>query len=197
MRLGFGIAIFLLGVLYFLIMDVTGHSLNRTQVNESTQCMFNVALDELRIYVPSLGMHWALLIPANVLLGFGPLLTVTTIFEFISAQSPHSMKGLVIGLFLTIKTLFELLGALSLIPFSLTIIWKSEYLQEHSPLTNCGFGYLLSVSVIAMIGLVLFSVAAKNYKYRVRDDRPYDHRFVIDYYSRTIQARETEGVPSI
>ena len=196
-RLGFGITILLLGVLYFLVMDVTGHSLNRTQVNESTQCMFDVALDELRIRVPSLGMHWALLIPANVLLGFGPLLTVTSVFEFISAQSPHSMKGLVIGLFLTIKTLFELLGALSLIPFSLTIIWKSEYLQEHSPLTNCGFGYLLSVSVIAMIGLVLFLVVAKNYKYRVRDDRPYDHRFVIDYYSRTIQAREREGVPSI
>ena len=196
-RLGFGSFIFLLGVLYFLVIDVTGHALNRVQTNETSLCMFDVKLDELRIHVPSLSMHWTLLIPANVLLGIGPLLTITTIFEFISAQSPHSMKGLVIGLFLTIKTLFELLSALSLLPFSLDVIMKSEYNQEHSPVTNCGFGYLLSVCVVATIGLILFSVTAKRYKYRERDDKPYDHRFAIDYYSRTIQAREREGVPSV
>ena len=198
-RLGFGIVILLLGVLYFLVIDVTGHSLNQVhiRINDSTLCMLNVELGGLRIHVPSLGMHWAFLIPANVLFGIGPLLIMTTIFEFISAQSPHTMKGLVIGLFLTIKTLFELLGALGLIPFSLSVFWKSDYIQEHSPLINCGFGYLLSVSVIAVIGFVLYLVAAKRYKYRVRDDRPYDHRFAIDYYSRTIQEREREVVPSV
>ena len=196
-RLGFGIFIFLLGVSYFLAIDVMGHVLNQAQTNNTSLCVFDVELKKPRIRVPSLSMHWATLIPANVLLGIGPLLTMTTVFEFISAQSPHSMKGLIIGLFLTIKTLFELLGALSLLPFSLNAIVKSKYNREHPPVTNCGFGYLLSVCVVATIGLLLFLVTAKRYKYRERDDRPYDHRFAIDYYSRTIQAREREGVPSM
>ena len=196
-RLGFGIFIFLLGISYFLVTDFIGHTQIGAQVNGSTQCMFNVKLDQLRIRIPSLGMHWASLIPANVLLGIGPLLMMTTIFEFISAQSPHSMKGLIIGLFLTIKTLFELVGALSLLPFSLNKIWKSNYIQEHPPVTTCGFGYLLFICIFATIGLVLFLVLAKRYKYRERDDRPYDHRFAIDYYSRTIQAREREDIPSV
>ena len=63
-------------------------------------------------------------------------------------------------------------------------------MNEHPPVTNCGFGYLSSICVVALIGLVLFSVVARNYKYRERDDRPYDQRFVVDFYSHDIKRRE-------
>ena len=40
---------------------------------------------------------------------------------------------------------------------------------EHPPVTNCGFVYLLSTCVVGLIGLILFSIAAKKYKYRARN----------------------------
>ena len=67
---------------------------------------------------PILEMHWAVLIPPNILLGIGPPIVVATIFEFISAQSPSSMKGFLIGVFFAIRGIFQLLSSLALFPFS-------------------------------------------------------------------------------
>ena len=85
------------------------------------------------------------------------------------------MKGLVVGFFFVILGLFQLLGSFALIPFSLKDIWQSRYMKEHSPVTNCGFGYFLSVCVVAGISFILFITVAKNYKFRERSKRPYDH----------------------
>ena len=54
---------------------------------------------------------------------------------------------------------------------------------------NCGFGYLLTISVIAMIGLILFAFVARRYKYRERDDRPYDYYIVEDIFDRRNRMR--------
>ena len=54
--------------------------------------------------------------------------------EFICSQSPHSMKGLLIGLFYAIKGLYQVIAALLLLPFSLVSI--------PAPL-NCVFYYYL------------------------------------------------------
>ena len=66
-----------------------------------------------------------------------------------------------------------------LFPFSFDGI-RSE--GEYPPITNRGFGYYLSVSVVAMIGLLLFAVVARWCKYRERDDRPYDYTIVEDIF---------------
>ena len=115
-------------------------------------------------------MHWSVLIPPNLLLGIGPLLVVATTFEFISAQSPQSMKGLLVGVFFAIRGLFQFLNSIIIIPLSLKQPWASERMLEHPPVTNCGFVYLLLTCVSGLIGLILFSVAAKKYKYRRRDE---------------------------
>ena len=190
-RLGAGIIFFLLGVSSLIFTELIGHAQNEVISNETAQCMFTIKHDEgcFAYHVPTLGMHWSSLIPANVLLGIGPLLVTTTIYEFIVAQSPHSMKGLIIGLFLTIQTFFQFVSILATLPFSLNSVWENHHLKEHPPVTNCGFGYLLFTCVFALMGFILFSVVAKKYKYRERDDRPYDHRFAIDVYSRTIESR--------
>ena len=39
----------------------------------------------------------------------------------------------------------------------------------------------------ALTSVILYSIAAKWYVYRVRDDRPYDQRFVIDVYDRYLE----------
>ena len=194
-RLGFGIFLYLAGVLSILITDIVGHAEVEVQPNSSSLCMFVIYFDTQHFspYLASLGMHWAPLIPINLLLGLGPLLVSTTVFEFIAAQSPHSMKGLVVGLFFTIVSFFSLLGSVALLPFSLKHIWQSKHMKEHPPVTNCGFGYFLSISVVVTIGLILFLVVAKRYKYRERDDRPFDYTYADDYYDREIQHREQEN----
>ena len=191
-RLGIGMFLFLAGVLSVLITDIVGHAKVEAQANSSSLCMFAVHFDakHFRLHRPSLELHWASLIPINLLLGIGPLLVSTTAFEFIAAQSPHSMKGLVVGLFFVISGFFELLGSIALLPFSLKHIWQSQHMKEHPPVTNCGFGYFLFTCVVATIGLILFIMVAKKYKYRERDDRPFDQRFAVKYYDRVIRSRE-------
>ena len=192
-RLWFGIALFLLGISSLIVTELIGHSQNGVSANKTSQCIFLIRYDEKRFayHVPTLRMHWSSLVPANVLLGIGPLLVTTAVYEFIAAQSPHSMKGLIVGLFLTIRTLFLFVSVIATLPFSLNSLWGSEHFKEHPPVTNCGFGFLLLICVFALIGFILFSVAAKKYKYRERDDKPYDHRFVIDVYTRAIESRKS------
>ena len=103
-------------------------------------------------------------------LGIGPLLVIATTLEFISAQSPQSMKGLLVGVFFAIRGLFQFLNSIIIIPLSLKQPWTSSEMIEHPPVTNCGFVYLALTSVIGLIGLILFSLAAKRYKYRTRDE---------------------------
>ena len=48
------------------------------------------------------------------------------------------------------------------------------------PVINCGFGYLLSISVVAIIVLICLHL---QYKYREGDDRPYyDDTMVEDIF---------------
>ena len=57
---------------------------------------------------------------------------------------------------------------------------------EHPPVTNCGFVYLVLTSVTGLIGLILFSVAAKRYKYRTRDEGMFCQHNVEEIYDRYI-----------
>lgn len=49
---------------------------------------------------------------------------------------------------------------------------------------TCGFAFYLTNTVILLVGIAIFSALAKWYKLRKRDERPYDHRYVEDYYNK-------------
>ena len=195
-RIGLGITIYMLGIVSIVAVDVAGHILYQ---QNDTQCIFNLQTlndssdsipaitvpdlhSTLLFIVPNLTMHWSTLILPNIFLGIGPTLVTATTYEFISTQSPHSMKGLLLGTFFAITGGFEFFGSIALTPFTSQMIWTNE----HAPVISCLASYLIIICVVALIGLVLFSIVAKNYKYRERDDRPYDQRFVVDFYSRYI-----------
>ena len=188
-RLLIAVLFYLGGVVSMLGIDITGHMMaERSGTVNHTSCMFVVD----STYEPALQMHWSVLLIPGLLLGIGQPLVMATSFEFISAQSPSSMKGLLVGVFFTTRAVFQLISGVALIPFSYRSLWESESMREHPPVTNCGFGYLSFTCVVAVIGLVLLLLAVKKYKYRERDDRPFDQRFAVDVYSRYIdQALET------
>ena len=69
------------------------------------------------------------------------MIVTATIFEFISAQNPHSMKDLLIGILFAIKGVFQLirLSSVMLFPFSADSIWARDHMSEHPP--GCTYWY--------------------------------------------------------
>ena len=185
LRLGVGIVLCLLGVTSLLVVDAFGHVVNFSSDGNQTQCVFQVAFSENGSFIhPSFHMHWGVLIPPSLLLGIGPLLVIATTLEFISAQSPQSMKGLLVGVFFAVRGLFQFLNSIIIIPLSLNQPWASGEMIDHPPVTNCGFVYLVLTSVTGLIGLILFSIAAKRYKYRTRDEGMFRQHDVEEVYDR-------------
>ena len=182
-RLGFGIVLYFIAILYALIIDVVGHT---QHLGSNSECIFNFTFNDTsdKILIPHIGMHWAVYIPVNLLCGVGPTLVTVTLFEFISAQSPHSMKGLLVGTYFAISGVYQFFSSVLLMPFSSYGVWAGGH---YPPRTGCLFGYFVCTLLIALIGLILFFIAARWYVYRERDDRPYDQRFVIDFYDKYLE----------
>ncbi len=190
-RLFIGMMLWILGALSMVAIDLAGHFHSVNEQGTGSQCMLKFSRDNNAhaLMYPVLEMHWAVLIAPNLLLGIGPPIVVATTFEFISAQSPSSMKGFLIGFFFAIRGIFQLISSLILFPFSSDRIWSEGYMKTNPPVTNCGFGYFLSITVIAIVGLLLFAFVARRYKYRERDDRPYDYTMVEDIFDRRNRMR--------
>ena len=191
-RLGVGVVCSLLGVFSMLIIDGVGHSMNTTNQHNgtNTQCMFHVLKYNYTLEYNPLNMHWSVLIPPSLFFGIGPVLTTTTTLEFIAAQSPQSMKGLLVGVFFAIQGFIKLIGIIAILPDSLTQPW---------PLTlpstiSCCFVYLFFILLMGLLGFALFVVTAKKYKYRKRDDIMFYQRDVEEVYTRyLIQAPDVSA----
>ena len=175
-RIWIGELLFLLGILAMFLVDSSGHVRHYKHTHQSASCMFIQNNPNHSFY---LDLPWAVSLLPAFLMQAAITIIVATTFEFISAQSPHSMKGLLVGMFYAIRGTFKFLGAISILPFSMRTIWASDYMTEHLPaVTNCGFGYLLFNCAVGLLSLILFTVAAKRYRYRERDDPPYDQTIV-------------------
>ena len=181
-RLFIGGGLLLITVVFMLLTDLVGHMrFKQESLNASSSyCMFKLNVSST--HAKALNLPWGVHLIPNIAINFCSMLITTTAFEFISAQSPHSMKGLIVGVFYTIKGVFQLFSAFLLLPFSLPNFWT---LKNPSQL-NCGFGYLIIACSLALIGLLMFSIVAKRYQYRERDDPPYDQMAVEEVFARNI-----------
>lgn len=189
-RLFLGGLLLFLTVIFMLVTDLVGHlqfeqnDVNVQNHNESmeagTYCMLRVNISSSD--AKALNLPWGVHLVPNVFISLSPMLVTATAFEFISAQGPHSMKGLLVGTLFTVKGIFQLSSAFLLLPFSLPNYWAKKSPRE----LNCGFGYLSIVGGLALIGLVLFLVRAKKYQYRERDDPPFDQTVVEEVFARNI-----------
>ena len=170
-RMWIGELLFLLGMIAMFITDFSGHIQHYHIYHKEAACLFNQNLINNNSNASFfLDLPWTVNILPSFITQAAILLLLTTTFEFISAQSPNSMKGLLIGVFYAVQGTFKLLGAVSTLPFSLKVIWDSDYMNAHlPPVTNCGFGYLLLNCTIGFLCIVCFSIAAKRYKYRERE----------------------------
>ncbi len=112
--------------------------------------------------------------------GISNALLYTALYEFVCAQSPPSMKGLLIGLSFAIEGIFFVLGAALAAPF---------YDYANRIFHYCGV-YYYGVNVwLSIMTFIVYVYYSRRYKYRQRDDICDVYRYAEDYYSN-IQEEE-------
>ena len=171
-RIGFGMVFILLSILCTLSMDTYGH----IHAN-ITACFLNTSPFNIDGEIwTTLNISAYCLIIQYFLNAIGYMFFYTATYEFVCAQSPHAMKGLVIGTFFAIKGGSQLLGILiTSVPF---IPWNVTV-----PFPSCGFVYYLINAIIALIGIVAYTCVARKYQYRQRDEPDNIYRYAEEYYA--------------
>ena len=104
---------------------------------------------------------------------------LTIQYSLNAEENPHAMKGLVIGTFLAIKGVFQLLGVvITYVPLGFG--WNIVCIFP-----SCGFVYYLINAIIAFIGMVAYTCVAWQYQYRERDepDNIYRNAEALEYYA--------------
>ena len=178
-RVWLGNALLIIPFIFLFIFDIVGH----LDTSHSTQCFLTQTLTYYGMFsinnsnYEPLNMNVMFLFVPNFFYSFGFLIFHITIFEFICSQSPHSMKGLLIGIFYAIKGVFQLLGALLfMFPF---LGWKLS-----SSFPSCGFAYYLINIIVGLIGIVAYTWTARRYRNRQRDEPDNIYRYAEEYYDK-------------
>ena len=164
-RMGLGMVFYLLAV---CCRSVNETALQIQDHNEtcSERINLNITLSSFEVY-PAF-------VTQNVFCALAFFFFYPSVFEFICSQSPHAMKGLLIGVYFAIRGVYLLFGVGIMIPF---YFWTTH-------LFSCNLAYYLVNVFIAIVGLVVYTVAARRYKYRDRQrgDYPNIHLFAEEYY---------------
>ena len=120
----------------------------------------------------------AMLMP-EILYGISYALVFPTSLEFIIAQSPHEMRGLMVGLWYAAYGLGHVIDVIGRYPFKCKddIICQNLY-------------YYVLKSAVVVITLILFVILAKQYKLRVRANEINVHLIAEEHYERYMDQEE-------
>ena len=154
-RIGLGMLLMMIGHLSLFAVDYIGHDQASARYNGT--CFFLKGSRDLEF-------NPYYLVPIIAGMSIGELLIFVSALEFICAQSPYSMRGLIIGIFYFILGLFSLFVALVILLFALPF----KYISSTNLVLSCGNSYSLGVLVIGAFGLVLYVFITKWYKNRQR-----------------------------
>ena len=117
----------------------------------------------------------AIIVP-EILFGISFGLILPTSLEFTIAQSPHEMRGLMVGMWF----------AAFAIGFAVNINGKFPFKCDNDIICQNLFYYVYK-SVIIVIMLVVFAILAKCYKLRVRENEVNIHMIAEEHYLRYIE----------
>ena len=174
-RMQVSLAILILSEIVYLCIETSAvfktHSQNYT-------CLFYASYDNLKHNnVVQLDYKWLLL--PKAILGLSLYLSTSSGAEFIIAQTPYSMRGLLIG------CIFFLFGA-SVALFHILYYYVTSLLKEKIQyIRMCGIWYYVT-STVFFIVLFFFSLIIRRlYSPRRRDDNLHNQQiFAINYYEK-------------
>ena len=121
-------------------------------------------------------VHWMMGIN-SVLFGILIVTSFTACFEFICAQAPYSMRGLMSG-YIQFVPRFAFAAAYAL---------DFEYIK-YCVTTHCSLASASVGAAISIFAFLLYLIIARWYKRRVRDDIDTPHKWVEDVYDRYLTA---------
>ena len=183
-RIGLGMMLLVIPIACCLILDSVGHTKvlysfgNESSSNHSSEC--DLTMPYISINGSDnepLGINSHFLAIPLFFQAAGSMIFYIAVFEFIFSQSPHSMKGLLIGTLFAIRGIFQLLGALMfMFPF---LGWK---LSSFFP--SCGFVYFLTNMFVCLVGVLAYMWTARRFKRRQRDEPDNIYRYAEEYYSK-------------
>ena len=174
-RMWLGMVLTVLSLMASFSMDTAAHMKSR----DIAVCMFDdeeLLSGDLPEPVP---LNPLFLFIQLTLSALSQILINTAVFEFICSQSPHSMKGLLIGLLYAIRGVYQGIATLLVVPFAVSS------LDSVSP--SCGFYYYLVNVVLGVIAVLAYMWVARRYRYRERDEPSNIHRYAEEYYSNPNQ----------
>ncbi len=139
--------------------------------NTSSECMFATTNPS-----PLPINHKWVALPLQALSCFCVFFFTTALVEFVCAQAPYNMQGLLVGLVYSVLLLTVSLGILNY------AIWKINYRYSGTNTSRCGVWFYLFTTITAILGCVLWCAVAKWYKRRERDEPEMCHIFAENYY---------------
>ena len=103
--------------------------------------------------------------------------------EFLCAQIPYSMKGVIVGFFYGSLVIFYVLNkGITKIFIATSSVWSGD------TSISCGFWYLLIKIIYALIAVFTLFLLSIIYKKRKREDvLPNEHFFAERYYSKKLE----------
>ena len=147
---------------------------SETSGNSTLQCVFHEPPGSLET---GLDNRWKFL---SGFLGYiGDAMYLISIIEYLCAQVPYSMKGIVAGLF------FACVGLFLPIFSSVYFVFETTHFTWGTGLISCGFWYFVTKICLLLATMIIFIISIlKCYKKRKREDvLPNEHIFAERYYS--------------
>ena len=178
-RIRIALLVMVLSLICTFVMDVVVHVNNTEYAHcmliSTSKYIHATIVDENHIpSSPPLYQNVYFFTTQHVLSALADMLFDIAILEFICSQSPYSMKGLLFGIFFSIRSLFQGIAVISTVPFG--TFWKIESL-------SCGSGFYAMYIVIGLLEFVIFSCVSKRYKYRNVNEPSNEYRYAEEYYS--------------
>ena len=171
-RMGIALSVFTASFVVYFVYDVLDYNNSDDLTYYYNTCSRNdsYVLNNNYIAVPS--MYVSIL--QQLIYGWSQMLLYISAYEFICCQSPQYMKGLLFGLFYATRAFYQFVAA-SIVWFMIT--------EWNSTIMSCRSGYYLLNILIGVMTLTLYSVVARRYRYRKRDDICHVYKYAEDYYS--------------
>ena len=175
-KIGIGL---LMIIVAFVLTTIYMALMHMTYINRGIECFSNMS-SQISIHTThGLGEYAAFLfIIAQLFSGLGYLLVFLTALEFILAQAPRSMQGLLIGLWYAYQSLAVVVRLVSVLT-----------LQD----VHCHYWPYIVKTVLAIVSLLLYLLVSHWYKYRQREEPSNINRQAIieEYTERQLTRKNT------
>ena len=167
-RFVFGIFVIILYELHLLGIELV---VTQTSDLHNSTCFYYVNDETVSLY-------WLIL--PKVLYGIATYIILTSSMEFIAAQAPYSMRGLLLGIGIFLYGLSE---ALSSLCYLLVKISRKYYTESNG--ANCELWLYGCIPFLTVVLLCLGFIVVKWYTLRRRDEYlPNEQNFAVDYYEK-------------